>query len=141
MDHNTSVFAVQTIRRWWHDVGAARYPGARHLTITAHGGGSNASRSRLWKRTASAAARVFVRHNPAKILVTGPHARGSATNTDAFIHRFVVLEDRPRAWDELTFLTRYFVFGGKQLRDATIVRHHAGPWRNLPVHPPPAPAR
>ena len=50
MDHDTSVFAVQTIRRWWHDVGAARHPGAKHLTITADGGGSNASRSRLWKR-------------------------------------------------------------------------------------------
>ncbi len=50
MDHDTAAFAVQTIRRWWQDVGAARYPGARHLTITADGGGSNASRSRLWKR-------------------------------------------------------------------------------------------
>jgi hypothetical protein len=50
MDHDTAAFAVQTIRRWWRDLGAARYPGARHLTITADGGGSNASRSRLWKR-------------------------------------------------------------------------------------------
>ncbi len=50
MDHDTAAFAVQTIRRWWQDVGAARYPDARHLTITADGGGSNASRSRLWKR-------------------------------------------------------------------------------------------
>jgi len=50
MDHDTSAFAVQTIRRWWHDVGAARHPNARRLTITADGGGSNASRSRLWKR-------------------------------------------------------------------------------------------
>ena len=50
MDHDTAAFAVQTIRRWWQDVGAARYPGAKHLTITADGGGSNASRSRLWKR-------------------------------------------------------------------------------------------
>ena len=47
---DTSAFAVQTIRRWWRDVGAARYPDAKHLTITADGGGSNASRSRLWKR-------------------------------------------------------------------------------------------
>ncbi len=47
MDHDTAAFAVQTIRRWWQDVGAARYPDARHLTITADGGGSNASRSRL----------------------------------------------------------------------------------------------
>lgn len=50
MDHDTAAFAVQTIRRWWQDVGAARYPGAKRLTITADGGGSNASRSRLWKR-------------------------------------------------------------------------------------------
>jgi len=50
MDHDTSAFAVRTIRRWWHDVGAARHPGARHLTITADGGGSNAARSRLCKR-------------------------------------------------------------------------------------------
>ena len=50
MDHDTAAFAVQTIRRWWQDVGASRYPDARHLTITADGGGSNASRSRLWKR-------------------------------------------------------------------------------------------
>ena len=50
MDHDTSAFAVQTTRRWWHDVGAARYPDARRLTITADGGGSNASRSRQWKR-------------------------------------------------------------------------------------------
>ncbi len=50
MDHDTSAFAVQAICCWWHDVGAPRHPGARHLTITADGGGSNASRSRLWKR-------------------------------------------------------------------------------------------
>ena len=50
MDHDTSAFAVQTIRTWWYTVGAARYPDARRLTITADGGGSNGSRVRLWKR-------------------------------------------------------------------------------------------
>jgi hypothetical protein len=49
MDHDTSAFAVQTIRRWWHDVGCKRYPGAKRLTITCDGGGSNGSRVRLWK--------------------------------------------------------------------------------------------
>ena len=49
MNHDTATFAVQTIRSWWHEVGAARYPDARHLTITADGGGSNGSRVRLWK--------------------------------------------------------------------------------------------
>ncbi len=50
IDHDTAQFAVQTIRNWWHGVGCKRYPGARHLTITADGGGSNGSRVRLWKR-------------------------------------------------------------------------------------------
>jgi transposase len=49
IDHDTAAFAVQTIRRWWREVGAARYPDARCLTITADGGGSNGSRVRLWK--------------------------------------------------------------------------------------------
>jgi hypothetical protein len=50
MNHDTSAFAVQTIRRWWHEVGCKRYPVARCLTITCDGGGSNGSRVRLWKR-------------------------------------------------------------------------------------------
>jgi len=50
IDHDTAEFAVQTIRSWWHTVGCKRYPNARHLTITADGGGSNGSRVRLWKR-------------------------------------------------------------------------------------------
>ena len=50
MDHDTAAFAVQTIRRWWHDIGRHRYPHAKRLTITADGGGSNGSRVRLWKR-------------------------------------------------------------------------------------------
>ena len=41
------------------DVGAARYTDARHLTITADGGGSNASRSRLWKREPQGLANEF----------------------------------------------------------------------------------
>jgi len=49
MSHDTSAFAVQTIRRWWQDMGQARYPRATPLTITADGGGSNGSRVRLWK--------------------------------------------------------------------------------------------
>ena len=48
-DHDTSAFAVQTIRRWWFSMGKQRYPGATQLTITADGGGSNGHRVRLWK--------------------------------------------------------------------------------------------
>jgi Rhodopirellula transposase DDE domain len=50
MDHDTAAFAVQTIRRWWQEVGRIRYPYATRLVITADGGGSNGSRVRLWKR-------------------------------------------------------------------------------------------
>jgi len=50
MNHDTAAFAVQTIRRWWQEVGRRRYPGARRLLITADGGGGNGSRLRLWKR-------------------------------------------------------------------------------------------
>lgn len=48
-DHDTSAFAVQTIRRWWFVVGSHVYPYAKDLLITADGGGSNGSRVRLWK--------------------------------------------------------------------------------------------
>ncbi len=48
-DHNTSAFAVQTIRRWWFSMGRPRYPEATELTITAGGGGSNGYWVRLWK--------------------------------------------------------------------------------------------
>lgn len=49
-DHDTSQFAVESIRRWWRSMGATSYPEAQRLLITADGGGSNGSRVRLWKR-------------------------------------------------------------------------------------------
>jgi hypothetical protein len=49
IDHDTAAFAVASIARWWHGLGQAAYPNATSLLITADGGGSNASRSRLWK--------------------------------------------------------------------------------------------
>jgi hypothetical protein len=48
-DHDTALFAVETIRRWWASMGRRVYPHARRLLITADGGGSNGSRVRLWK--------------------------------------------------------------------------------------------
>ena len=47
--HDTARFAVASIRRWWTEMGATRFPRARRLMITADGGGSNSSRNRLWK--------------------------------------------------------------------------------------------
>ena len=50
ISHDTAAFAVESIRRWWHELGAARYPNATRLLITADCGGSNGARLRLWKR-------------------------------------------------------------------------------------------
>jgi hypothetical protein len=49
VDHDTSQFAVATIRNWWRQAGSQAYPNARRLLITADGGGSNGYRTRLWK--------------------------------------------------------------------------------------------
>ena len=48
-DHDTSAFAVESIRRWWQTMGKPLYPTAKRLLITADGGGSNGYRVRLWK--------------------------------------------------------------------------------------------
>jgi hypothetical protein len=49
IDHDTAEFAAAAIERWWRKMGRRRFPKARKLYITADGGGSNGSRSRLWK--------------------------------------------------------------------------------------------
>jgi Rhodopirellula transposase DDE domain len=48
-DHDTAAFAVESIRRWWRGTGAADYPHATRLLITADAGGSNNHRHRAWK--------------------------------------------------------------------------------------------
>ena len=50
VDADTAAFAVESIRRWWQQLGRARYPEAQRLVITADCGGSNGVRVRLWKR-------------------------------------------------------------------------------------------
>ena len=49
-DHDTSAFAVESIRRWWLRLGRELYPQSRTLLICADGGGSKVYRVRLWKR-------------------------------------------------------------------------------------------
>lgn len=45
----TAQLAVASIRAWWQDLGAERYPTARWLQITADCGGRTGNRVRLWK--------------------------------------------------------------------------------------------
>ena len=49
INHDTAAFAVNAIRSWWREMGRGRYPKATRLVVTADSGGSNSSRSRLWK--------------------------------------------------------------------------------------------
>lgn len=47
--HDTAEFAVASIQRWWERLGQLRYGYPKRLLITADSGGSNVSRTRLWK--------------------------------------------------------------------------------------------
>jgi hypothetical protein len=69
IDHDTAQFAVNSILRWWEQMGQRRFPQANELLITADGGGSNSHRSRLWKVSLQGLAdkiglKLFVRHFP-----------------------------------------------------------------------------
>jgi hypothetical protein len=46
---DTAEFAVESIRRWWNQIGKIRFPDADRLLITADAGGSNGYRVRAWK--------------------------------------------------------------------------------------------
>ncbi len=66
---DTAEFAVESIRRWWNQMGRARFPHADRLLITADAGGSNGYRLRAWKVHLAALAtetglRVTVCHYP-----------------------------------------------------------------------------
>ena len=46
---DTAVFAVESVRRWWHTQGLACYGAVDEIVVTADCGGSNGYRNRLWK--------------------------------------------------------------------------------------------
>jgi transposase len=50
VDSDTAQFAVESIRRWWYNMGIEIYPQAKEILITADCGGSNGYRVRLWKK-------------------------------------------------------------------------------------------
>jgi len=66
---DTAEFAVESIRRWWNQMGRARFPEAGRMLITADAGGSNGYRLRAWKFHLAALAaetglRITVCHYP-----------------------------------------------------------------------------
>jgi len=76
-----AAFAVESIRRWWNLVGAARYPTARRLLINADCGGSNGNRVRLWKRELQALA------DELKIEITVNHLPPGTSKWNKIEHR------------------------------------------------------
>ena len=81
VDHDTSAFAVATLRDWWDAIGRSPYPTADRLLICADRGGSHGSRVCAWKIELAAFAadtglRVTVaqavHHTPGE---AGPRAR------------------------------------------------------------------
>jgi hypothetical protein len=81
IDHATAEFAVESIRRWWQTCGRELYPAAKQLLITAASGGSNAARSRLWKRSLQQFA------NEAQLAVTVVHYPPATSKWNKIEHR------------------------------------------------------
>jgi transposase len=46
---DTAEFAVESLRKWWHEMGAQQYPGADSLYLAADAGGSDGMRLGLWQ--------------------------------------------------------------------------------------------
>jgi len=49
ISYDTPRFAVESIESWWKTEGKENYPNSNQLLILADSGGSNSSRSRVWK--------------------------------------------------------------------------------------------
>jgi len=47
--HDTSEFAVESISRWWEVIGKHTFPSSKMVYINCDGGGSNATKCRMWK--------------------------------------------------------------------------------------------
>ena len=78
---DTAAFAVESIRRWWHELGHARYAEARRLLITADCGGSNGVRVRLWKTELQALA------NQTGLSITVAHLPPGTSKWNRIEHR------------------------------------------------------
>ena len=78
---DTPRFAVDSIEAWWNEEGRHRYPHAKELAILADGGGSNGSRSRVWKYDLQ---RFAERHG---IVVTVAHYPPGASKWNPIEHK------------------------------------------------------
>lgn len=79
--HNTPEFAVAAIRTWWLTMGQLAYPGQKSLLIEADSGGSNSSRSRVWKMGLQQLADEF------GLIITVTHYPTGASKWNPIEHR------------------------------------------------------
>lgn len=81
VSHETAEFAVAAIRAWWLEVGRRAYRGQHHLLIQADDGGSNDSRSWLWK------ARLQDLADECQLTITVTHFPAGASKWNWIEHR------------------------------------------------------
>lgn len=81
IDHDTASFAVESIRRWWNNVGKKLYPNKKKLLITSDGGGSNGVRNRLWKKELQQLA------NETRLSITVTHLPPATSKWNKIEHR------------------------------------------------------
>jgi len=81
VSHETAEFAVAAIRAWWVGGGRQVYLGQHHLLIQADDGGSNDSRSWLWK------ARLQNLADDCQLTITVTHFPAGASKWNPIEHR------------------------------------------------------
>lgn len=81
VDHDTASFAVESIRRWWKNVGKGLYPNKTELLVTSDGGGSNGVRNKLWKKELQSFS------NETKLAVSVTHLPPATSKWNKIEHR------------------------------------------------------
>ena len=81
IDHDTAAFAVESIRRWWHEFGSARYPGAKRLSD------HRRLRRQQWRAGPAVEARVADAGNETGVAITVAHLPPGTSKWNRIEHR------------------------------------------------------
>lgn len=104
MDYDTSDFAIDSILSWWSRMGRKTYPSATKLPIMADGGGSNGTRSRLWKRGIQRLANSTGDHQICGFMYFAPPPSG-AVHSLIIYNRLTPAFSSPIVFVELLYLS------------------------------------
>ena len=136
MSHDTGEFSVASIRRWWSELGKARYPEATRLYITSDSGGSNSATGRLYKVELQALANsigleIHVSHfppgaskwNPIEHLLFGPISinwRGQPLSTFGTVVNYIANTTTKTGLTVHAVLDPREYATGRKVEDATL---------------------